>query len=341
MAAGKWLAEAQAVLICCGSGSLAASSGHPDAFRSAEHFAESYPEMPQWGYKTATDCAAIVTDGRLSLYDQWGFWADHTEKVNSMPVDEALLENLSSAIGDKDYFVYSCSADQLFERAGFDSRRIYTPAGSWKYYQCARACSKSSVFESRTAVQEILENLRQFGCVTADCLPKCANCQGDCIPNVRLSDSFCHQKYEQSLQGFISWLEGVAASKSRLAILELDTTFKTSRLASFPMESIAADFPGSALIRFSTERYPFVPAVLERAVGIPADTFKDLPEMLARVKSPDGKALGLAAEKQLRQNSEARKRQEKPLSVEPIHWRRRILHHLGESLFNCAYERCM
>ncbi|CAJ1428625.1 unnamed protein product [Effrenium voratum] len=340
MAAGKWLAEAQAVLICCGSGSLAASSGHPDAFRSAEHFAESYPEMPQWGYKTATDCAAIVTDGRLSLYDQWGFWADHTEKVNSMPVDEALLENLSSAIGDKDYFVYSCSADQLFERAGFDSRRIYTPAGSWKYYQCARACSKSSVFESRTAVQEILENLRQFGCVTADCLPKCANCQGDCIPNVRLSDSFCHQKYEQSLQGFISWLEGVAASKSRLAILELDTTFKTSRLASFPMESIAADFPGSALIRFSTERYPFVPAVLERAVGIPADTFKDLPEMLARVKSPDGKALGLAAEKQLRQNSEARKRQEKPLSVEPIHWRR-ILHHLGESLFNCAYERCM
>ncbi|CAE7243132.1 unnamed protein product [Symbiodinium natans] len=54
------------------------------------------------------------------------------------------------------------------------------------------------------------------------------------------------------------------------------------------MESIAADIPGSSLIRFSPEKYPFVPAVLQRAVGLPTDTFTELPELLEKMLSADG-----------------------------------------------------
>ena len=64
---------------------------------------------------------------------------------------------------EKDYFVYSCSADSFFERAGFDSRRVYTAAGSWEYYQCAKACSSRAVFPSVGPVQDILANLREYG----------------------------------------------------------------------------------------------------------------------------------------------------------------------------------
>ncbi|CAK9054238.1 unnamed protein product [Durusdinium trenchii] len=278
--------------------------------------------MRDWGYKTAAECSEILTDGKLSIYEQWAFWAEHIEKVNSWPIDEDTLETLGAIIGEKDYFVYSSSADSFFERAGFDSRRVYTAAGSWEYYQCAKACSSSAVFPAVRAIQHILSNLRDYGVVTGDCLPKCSHCGGDCMPNVRLSDNFCHERYEQRLGSLISWLEGVAASKSRLVILELDTSFKTNRLATFPMESIAADL-GGALLRFSTERYPWVPAVLNRAVALPKSSFQDLPELLADSRCSRGQALGSAAEKSLLQTAMARKsqRQERQMSVEPIHWR--------------------
>lgn len=311
-------------------------------YSNEEDFARQYPSMCDWGYKTAVDCSEILSDGKLSIYERWAFWAEHTEKMNEIPMDEDTLDALAVAVGEKDYFVYSFTAESFFHKAGFDSRRIYSAAGSWEFLQCAKACSSSSVFPSSEAVHEILSNLREYSVVTNDCLPKCSHCGGDCIPNVRLNDKFCHERYSEGLSNLISWLEEIAASKTRLVIVELDSAFKANRLSAFPMESIAADLASCALVRFSNERYPWVPAVLSKAVGLPTKSFHELPELLAHAESADGQMLSVAAEKEVEQAAESRKlqRQERDLSVEPIHWRR-ILQHLGEDLFNCAYERSM
>lgn len=257
MAAGKWLAEADAVLICCGSGSRAAplQAAGGRVYSNEEDFARQYPSMCDWGYKTAVDCSEILSDGKLSIYERWAFWAEHTEKMNEIPMDEDTLDALAVAVGEKDYFVYSFTAESFFHKAGFDSRRIYSAAGSWEFLQCAKACSSSSVFPSCEAVHEILSNLREYSVVTNDCLPKCSHCGGDCIPNVRLNDKFCHERYSEGLSNLISWLEEIAASKTRLVIVELDSAFKANRLSAFPMESIAADLASCALVRFSNERH--------------------------------------------------------------------------------------
>eukprot|EP00438_Fugacium_kawagutii_P033455 Skav223166 [mRNA] locus=scaffold3747:98184:98825:+ [translate_table: standard] len=210
--------------------------------------------MCDWGYKTAAECTEILSDGKLSIYERWAFWAEHAEKMNNeIPMDEDTLDALAVAVGQKDYFVYSCSADSFFYKAGFDSRRIYNAAGSWDFFQCAKACSSSAVFPANEAIGQILSDLKEYNVVTNDCLPKCSHCGGDCIPNVRLNDNFCHERYSEGLSNLISWLEDIAASKTRLVIVELDSAFKTSRLAAFPMESIAADL-SCTLVRFSNER---------------------------------------------------------------------------------------
>lgn len=334
MAAAKWLLEAQAVLICCGSGSEAAPFYEGgQLYSNEEHFKAHYPGMQQKGFKTAADCIDLV-DSRLSSPEKWAFWAEHMQKTRKLPLDEATVERLGVAVGEKDYFVYTCNADSYFERAGFDRRRIYTPAGSWRYYQCARPCSNEAVFEATESW------LAENGNGTS--APRCPLCGGECIPNVRLSEAFNHGQYTRGLQDLIQWIQRCAESQLKLVVLEMDSSFKTNRLASFPMESITADIPGSSLIRFSPEKYPFVPAVLQRAVGLPTDTFTELPDLLDKMLSADGRQRAAAAEKRLEQGASTRRTQRlvKSKSAEPIHWRR-ILEHLGEGLFNCAYERSM
>ena len=282
--AAKWIAEAEAILICSGSGSLSAPLQAPGSrvFNSEEDFASHYPAMSEWGYKTAVECQEILTDGKLSIYEQWGFWAEHAEKIKSSPVDRKTLETLGSIIGEKDYFIYSSSADGFFERAGFDERRIYSAAGSWEYYQCASACTSGSVFPSAPAFSIILNSLKEYGVVTNDCLPCCPLCGQSCMPNVRLNDLFLHDRYDDSLSGLLAWLESLGSKKSKLLIVELDQALEAPRLCSFVMESIAKDL--GRLIRFSQERYPWVPCVLPQAVGLPCKSFQDLPQLLKEGK---------------------------------------------------------
>lgn len=279
--AGKWIAEAEAILICSGSGSLSAPLQSPGSrvFSSEEDFASHYPAMSEWGYKTAVDCQEILTDGKLSIYEQWGFWAEHASKIKSSPVDSKTLETLGRIVGEKDYFIYSSSADPFFERAGFDDRRIYPAAGSWEYYQCAQACSSGSVFPAGPAMATILASLEDYGVVTNDCLPCCPLCGASCVPNVRLNDLFLHDRYDASLSALIAWLESLYEKKTRLLVLELDGACEATRLCSFVMESIAKDL--GRLVRFSPERYPWVPAVLPEAVGLPCKSFQDLPQLLS------------------------------------------------------------
>jgi len=339
--AAKWIASADAILICSGSGATAAPLQLPGGmvYHSAKDFAKSYPWLVNFGYTSAKDCAKLCNDERLSLEEKWGFWGHHSHNVRvGFQLDKRCVKSLEAMLTNKDYFIYTCSTDGSFERAGFDKDRIYTPQGDWSYYQCKTPCSRDAVFKRYSVPEQLLSNMGVKGKPPSMPAPLCSKCGGPCVPNIRMGDWFSHEMYDAPQERFIKWVEKHAANKTNLVVIELDGCFKTDRVMRFPLESILSEMSEAALVRLSTEVYPFVPNIIEKAVGLPVSKFSEVLKALPKVS-------GAVTDQEQSILNERRQRSKNKLSTgvsseEQIHWKR-ALGHLRDSFFNRAYEKSM
>eukprot|EP00931_Biecheleriopsis_adriatica_P098451 TRINITY_DN7240_c0_g1_i2.p1 TRINITY_DN7240_c0_g1~~TRINITY_DN7240_c0_g1_i2.p1 ORF type:complete len:2333 (+),score=612.73 TRINITY_DN7240_c0_g1_i2:51-7049(+) len=343
--AAKWIAEADAILLCVGSGSVSAPSFAAGSrmFVNKADFKRRHRWLDARGVSNAAECLDVGKMEQMKQEDKWRFWASHAQEVRwNASLNQQTMKTFTELTSGKNYFIYTTSADGCFEQANFDAKRIYKAAGDWAYYQCARPCGASSVYESRRLIDKMCAEVELTGMLAAESLPRCQRCGGHSIPNVRISNLFSPKMYEKGRKRFIEWLDDCASNNSKLAVLEVDSCFKVDRLSRCVMESIACELPGTALIRMSTLQMPFVPSVLPKAVSLPAKTFLRLPQIAAAVATFDGQLLSAPAEQtvlgEIKRKRQQRK--EESASSDPIHWRR-ILDHLSDNIFNETYEWSM
>jgi len=87
------------------------------------------------------------------------------------------------------YFVLTSNVDEMFQKAGFDSGRVFEVHGSGKYLQCTLPCSKS-FWLNKIEFDPYKENL------SIEELPKCPFCGRLARPNVYI---FNDRTYVRSL----------------------------------------------------------------------------------------------------------------------------------------------
>ncbi|CCI84275.1 hypothetical protein FC52_GL001396 [Lactobacillus pasteurii DSM 23907 = CRBIP 24.76] len=128
--AKTWLKDADAVIVTAGN-RMAINEGL-DIF--SENFMQ---EFPDWAEKTEANNIANALDVPSSWQEKWQLWSDLIDRYTVNYQASEQMKQLKSLLADKPYFIASSSFAHLFEKAGFDPKKIFNIFGDWTKTQCS------------------------------------------------------------------------------------------------------------------------------------------------------------------------------------------------------------
>lgn len=206
---------ADALLITAGAG-LGVDSGLPD-FRGTQGFWRAYPVIAKLGLSFAQMANPSWFNVKPPL--AWAFYGHRLNLYRQTmphPGFRRLLEIGSAKPGG--CFVFTSNVDGQFQKAGFAPERIVECHGSIHHFQCAAPCSD----EIWDAAAEVVR-LEPSSFRALEPLPRCRNCPALARPNILMFDdwSWLSQRTDAQQQRFARWLEELASSSARLAVIEL------------------------------------------------------------------------------------------------------------------------
>ena len=237
--------EAQAILITAGAG-MGVDSGLPD-FRGREGFWKAYPiakelhlsfedlANPRW-FDVKPKLAWAFYGHRFNLYKETVPHQGFTK----------LLELVKSK--DENYFIYTSNVDGQFQKAGFDSEKIYEIHGSISHFQCSKNKSHG-IWRARESAIDV--DMKKF---EANNTPKCSICNALARPNILMFgdwdwvDKRSHEQEER----FHQWKKSVKSKKLVIIEVGAGTAIPSVRLLS---EHMSATNENATLIRINPREY--------------------------------------------------------------------------------------
>jgi NAD-dependent SIR2 family protein deacetylase len=219
---------ADALLITAGAG-MGVDSGLPD-FRSAQGFWRAYPVIAKLGLSFEEMANPSWFKENPSL--AWAFYGHRLNLYRSTPPHAGFARLLeigrSKAHG---YFVFTSNVDGHFQKAGFSSEHIVECHGSIHHLQCAASCTD----EIWDAANELV-TIEEASFRALEPLPRCQNCSALARPNILMFGdwSWLGHRTEAQHERFAGWLDELAESSAKLAVVELGagSAIPTVRLTS-------------------------------------------------------------------------------------------------------------
>jgi len=153
----------------------------------------------------------------------WGFKSNFYKMIQDHEPHEGyytLLNHIQKKLHNN-YFICTSNIDNYFERAGFDSKKIYEVHGTMKYLQCMdKKCSiRNGIIEAQPIT------IPPFDPKTfiAYNMPKCPHCKNILRPNVSMFGdyNFYGKLYEHARKRMEIWLNEVNKNDQKLLILEI------------------------------------------------------------------------------------------------------------------------
>ena len=153
----------------------------------------------------------------------WGFKSNfYNMMIDSEPHEGyyTLLNFVKNKLNNN-YFICTSNIDNYFERAGFDSGKIYEVHGTMKYLQCMdKSCSIRNGLIPMTKDTMPLFDSQTF---IAKNMPNCPHCKNILRPNVSMFGDvdFYGKPYEYPRKRMEKWLDNINKNKQSLIILEI------------------------------------------------------------------------------------------------------------------------
>jgi len=201
--AAELVASANALIIAAGAG-MGVDSGLPD-FRGKDGFWKAYPALGQAGiefYDIASPAAFESAPKQA-----WGFYG-HRLALYRKTVPHGGFHILKRW-GDQmplGYTVFTSNVDGQFQKAGFDSQRIYECHGSIHHLQCLEPCD-DSIWDAQAFEPKVDES----ACILSNEPPRCPTCGSLARPNVLMFGDWGWNNARSTEQSrrLDQWLAGV------------------------------------------------------------------------------------------------------------------------------------
>ena len=267
------LAKAERVLIGAGAG-LSTAAGLTYSGGRFRRYFSSFIERYGMTDMYSAGFYPFPTDA-----DRWAYWAHHAW-VNCLGVGAtSLYRQIFTWVQSRDYFVITTNVDKQFEKAGFESTRLFETQGDYAHIQCAQGCH-SKIYENETvfrAIEEDTEWGKRTRVMDEFLLPRCPVCGGRMGMHLRCDNTFIQTN---------AWYEAKARYDAFVAemlekptvLLELGVGWNTPVWIRMPFErlSVALDIP---LVRMNFGESYVDPSIL-KGVGVDGDIAQLLPRVL-------------------------------------------------------------
>lgn len=266
------LQGAEYVLIGAGAG-LSAAAGVD--YGDTATFERLFKPLMKRGFRRQYE---LIGFEKWSPEEKWAYWATHVNHVRFDFPPNSMYQALLDIVKDKNYFVITTNVDAMFEKAGFDTERLYTPQGDYALMQCVKACTDQT-WSSKPIIDRILPHIdRDTLTITdVDVVPTCPNCGGQVFLNVRLSRYFVEKPYAEQAKKFNDWISQTSGKSVHL--MEFGVGYNTPSIIRYPFENLTHSNPLVRLLRVNPDA-PEVPAeIKDRSISI-AESAKDVIEAM-------------------------------------------------------------
>lgn len=135
----------------------------------------------------------------------WAYWARYIYINRYMDAPKPVYQKLLSFVKDKDYFVVTTNVDHMFQKAGFDKKRLFYTQGDYGLFQTADG-GNGRTYDNEAWVMKAMEaqgfikdergvfQMPAEGTIRmripTELIPKCPDDGADLTMNLRSDDSF-------------------------------------------------------------------------------------------------------------------------------------------------------
>lgn len=188
------------------------------------------------------------------------------EKKRFLIEEDALqaLNNLSSILQKKNYFVVSICTNDIAKKSQLQSDRIVQPCGSATKKQCVKRC-EVGLQELNAQEYEALIS-EQFEPVENN-LGKCPKCGSALVLNTVYADCYDENGYLKDWSRYTKWLQGTLNKK--LCILELGADMAYPSIIRWPFEKVAFYNNKAHFVRVNEKLYHMSEEIKEKGISVP------------------------------------------------------------------------
>lgn len=212
--AAEIIKNSDALLIGAGAG-MGVDSGLPD-FRGKEGFWKAYPPIAKLGIRFEEMANPTWFHKKPKL--AWAFYG-HRYNMYKQTTPHKGFDYLLE-LGNKmkhGYFVFTSNVDGHFQKAGFDSNRVYEIHGSINHLQCIDNCSDEIWdvdFDKIEIDAEKFEAIGRF--------PTCPDCGKLARSNILMFGDWewLSDRSSRQSSAYYTWVSSMKNQKAKVAILE-------------------------------------------------------------------------------------------------------------------------
>ena len=257
--------ESDTILVGAGAGASAAAALTYSGTRFTDNFGEF---IKKYGTMYMTDMYAAGFFPFPSQEAKWGYWSKHSMINRFSPTALLLYKQLFELVKNKDYLVLTTNVDHQFQKAGFDSNRIFATQGDYGNIQCEKGCHQK-IYDAEKLFSQ-MDQARKDCLIPSYMVPKCPVCGGNMTMHLRCDQYFVEdESWHEAARRYADFLKKIGHKKG--VLLELGVGFNTPGIIRFPFEKMVRENSNLSLIRLNLNEAVVPESLGNRAIGMNGD----------------------------------------------------------------------
>ncbi len=257
--------ESDTILVGAGAGASAAAGLTYSGTRFTDNFGKF---IKKYGTMYMTDMYAAGFFPFPSQEAKWGYWSKHSMINRFLPPALPLYKQLFELVKNKDYFVLTTNVDHQFQKAGFDSNRIFATQGDYGNIQCEKGCHQK-IYDAEKLFRQ-MDQARKDCLIPSYMVPKCPVCGGNMTMHLRCDQYFVEdESWHEAAGRYADFLKKIGHKKG--VLLELGVGFNTPGIIRFPFEKMVRENSNLSLIRLNLNEAVVPEGLGNRAIGMNGD----------------------------------------------------------------------
>lgn len=219
--AAALIEESDTILVGAGAGASAAAGLTYSGKRFTDNFSEF---IEKYGSMYMRDMYSSGFYPFPTQEAKWGYWSKHSMINRFLPPALPLYKQLYETVKEKDYFVLTTNVDHQFQKAGFQTERIFATQGDYGNIQCEKGCHPK-IYDAEDMFRQ-MDQARQDCLIPSDMVPKCPVCGGNMAMHLRCDEYFVEdENWHEAAGRYSDFLKRMEKKKG--VLLELGVGFNT------------------------------------------------------------------------------------------------------------------
>lgn len=159
-----------------------------------------------------------------TLEEYWAWWSRQIYYNRYIDAPKPVYDDLLSIVKDKAYFVITTNVDHMFQKVGFDKKRLFYTQGDYGLWQCTVPCHQLT-YDNEETVYKMIEQQKDMK-VPAELMPYCPVCGKPMTMNLRCDNTFVENEgWQRAAKRYSEFLS--RNKNQHILFLELGTGMNT------------------------------------------------------------------------------------------------------------------